>query len=333
MSNDLVGKAKSFWDTKEGTTGMVVGLGIFSALGYGAYKIMPFLANLMENTFYTIAFGAMAVGLFYALVIDGTLRNRIWIAYKLLMRAITYSIIKYDPVGILREIQKKAKERIELVARHRNTVNGQVKQIESTVNELEGDEKKLIKQLEMQRQKGADEMEIRSNLSKLGKVRAAVERMKKSRTQVQGFYTQLSRAYKALEIIDGDIDFEINITEKEYKAVNASHAAWKAVRAAFKGSDEIDSLRADTLAFMAEDYGNKLGAIDSFMDDSKKFIDGVDLQQLMYADDGLKILESLNAHDLNVVQSKSAPALSQSKPVYVPTATGAKTVDYSVLKK
>lgn len=333
MSNDLVTKTKSFWDTKEGTTGMLVGLGLFGALGYGAYKIMPFLANLMENTFYTIAFGALAVGLFYALVIDGTLRNRIWIMYKLLMRALTYSIIKYDPVGILKEIQKKAKERIELVAKHRNTVNGQVKQIESTVSDLEGESKKLVKQLELQRQKNADELEIRSNLSKLGKVNAAVERMKKSRDKVQGFYSQLNRAYKALEIIDSDIDFEINITEKEYKAVNAAHGAWKAVRAAFKGSDEIDNLRADTLAYMAEDYGNKLGAIESFMDDSKKFIDGVDLQQLMYADDGLKMLESLNAHDLNVVQSKSIQALTQSQPVYVPTASGAKTVDYSVLKK
>jgi hypothetical protein len=328
MSN--IQKVKSFWDTKEGTTGMIVGLAIFSALGYGAYKIMPFLANLMENTFYTIVFGALSVAMFYALVIDGTLRNRLWIGYKLLMRAVTYSIIKYDPVGILREIQKKAKERIELVAQNRNAVNGQVKQIDQTVQSLASDEKDLIKRLELQRKQGADELEIRSNLSKLGKVRAALERMNKALTQVNGFYTQLNRAHKALTIIDGDIDFEINIQEREYKAVNAAHTAWKAVRAAFKGSDEIDSLRADTLAYMAEDYGNKLGAIESFMDDSKAFIDGVDLQQMMYAEDGLKVLESLNAYDLNVVESK--PALAQSKPIYVPTAN-VKTVDYSVLKK
>lgn len=334
MANDLVGKAKSFWDTKEGTTGMVFGLGIFGALGYGAYKIMPYLANLMENTFYTILFGALSVAMFYALVIDNTLRTRMWLAYKLLMRAVTYSIIAYDPVGVLRELQKKAKERIEDIARNLNAVNGQVKQVEATVVSLQRDESDLIKRLEVQRKQGADEMEIRSNLSKLGKVRAAIVRMQKAQTQVQGFYNQLNRALKALQIIDSDLDFEIGINEREYKAVTAAHTAWKAVRAAFKGTDEIDSLRADTLAWMAEDYGNKLGAIESFMDDSKAFIDGVDLQQMMYAEDGLKALEGLNSYDLNVVQSK--PALLQSAPnVLQPMniASGAKSVDYSVLNK
>ena len=134
-------------------------------------------------------------------------------------------------------------------------------------------------------------------------------------------------------IIDGDIDFEISIQEREYKAVSAAHAAWKNVRAALKGTDEIDSLRNDTLAWMAEDYGNKLGAIESWMDDSKKFIDDVDLQQLMYAEDGLKVLEGLNSVNLDVVQSKSAaPALSQSTPnvLYPSVNVGAKTVEYSV---
>jgi hypothetical protein len=254
-------KVKSFWDTKEGTTGMVVGLAIFSALGYGAYKIMPFLANLMENTFYTILFGALSVAMFYALVIDGTLRNRLWISYKLLMRAFTYSIIKYDPIGILREIQKKAKDRIKLVDDNRVTVKGQVRQIENTVVSFDADEKKIISMIETQKKQNAPQPEILNNLTRLGKIREAKVRLTKSLTQTQGFYTQLTRAFNALETIDGNIDFEISIMDREYKAINASHAAWKAVKAAFKGSDEMDSLRNDTMSFLAEDYGNKLGAI------------------------------------------------------------------------
>jgi len=327
---------KSFWDTKEGTTGMVVGLGIFGALGYGAYKIMPFIANLMENTFYALAFGAMAIGLFYVLVLDNTLRSRAWLVYKMLMRALTYSIIKYDPVGVLRELQKKAKQRIEDIAENRNKVNGQVKQIDATVNSLNNDERSLITKCEALRKQNADPLELQSALSKLGKVRASRERMNKTQEKVQGFYTQLNKAYKALVIIDGDIDFEINLQEREYKAVSAAHAAWKSVRAALKGTDEIDSLRNDTLAWMAEDYGNKLGAIESWMDDSKKFVDETDLQQLMYAEGGLKVLESLNSVNLDVVQSKSAaPALPQSTPnvLYPSVNVGAKTVEYSVRNK
>lgn len=329
---------KSFWDTKEGTTGMVMGLALFGAMGYGAYHLMPYVANLMENTFYALLFGAMSIGMFYALVIDGTLRSRGWLAYKMLMRALTYSIIKYDPIGILREIQKKAKERIRLVDESRRTVNGQVAQIDGTIQSFNKDVQTLSKMIERQRKDNAPEAEIRNNLTKLGKVSEAVKRLTKSYTQTQGFYTQLTRAYNSLETIDGNIDFEIGIMEREYKAVNASHAAWKAVKAAFNGSDEIDSLRNDTLAFLAEDYGNKLGAIDSFMQDSKKFIDNVDLQNLMYADDGMKALDELNAFNMDVISTKTASAKPVSaipqnpSSVYLPQA-GVRTVDYATIKR
>lgn len=336
----VTSKAKSFWDTKEGTTGMIFGLGILGLIGYGAYLVMPFIANLLENTFYAILFGLLSVGLIYAFVIDGTIRNRLWIAYKLMMRAITYSIIKYDPIGILREIQKKAKERLKLVDDSRTTVKGQVRQIENAVNSFKSDVDKIKKQVEFQRKNNASNNEINNNLTRLGKLNEASLRLNKSLIQTQGFYTQLTRAYEALETIDGNIDFEISIMEREYKAVNASHTAWKAVKAAFKGNDEIDMLRNDTLAFLAEDYGNKLGQIETFMEDSKKFIDNVDLQNAMYAEDGMRALEELNARDLTVAPCSTVKQATPASTIgYQPAqpsvfvSAQTKTIDYSTLRK
>jgi hypothetical protein len=40
VSTNLVKKTKSFWDTKEGTTGMVLGAGILGLIGWGAYTVM-----------------------------------------------------------------------------------------------------------------------------------------------------------------------------------------------------------------------------------------------------------------------------------------------------
>jgi len=338
MANDLVPvKKKSFWDTKEGSTGMVFGLAILGGLGYLAYKIMPYLANLMENTFYLCLFGLATVGLLYVTVFDNTLRSRLWLMYKLTMRALTYSIIKYDPIGILREIQKKAKERIKLVDESRATVKGQVRTIQQTVEGFKNDEEKLKREITFMQKNGKPPADIQNSFTKLGKLNEAEIRLTKSYTQTQGFYEQLTRAYNALVTIDGNIDFEIDIQEREYKAVNASNAAWRAVKAAFSGNDELDALRNDTMTFLADDYGNKLGEIESFMEDSKKFIDGVDLSNSMYADDGMKMLENLNARDLNIVQSVgSTPAITNnpSQSFIIPAInTGVKTVDYSVLKK
>lgn len=326
-------KAKSFWDTKEGTTGMIFGLGILGGLGWAAYKLMPYIANLMENTFYAIGFGLLSIGLIYAFVIDGTLRNRMWMAYKLLMRALTYSIIKYDPIGILREIQKKAKERLKLVDDNRATVRGQVTTIKNTIDSFDRDEQQLKRMIETQQRKGAEQQEIAGNAMKLGRVHDAKLRLQKSYDQTNGFYNQLTRAYNALVTVDENIDFEIGIMEREYKAVTASHTAWKAVKAAFKGG-ELDDLRNDTLQFLAEDYSMKLGQIETFMDDSQKFINGVDLQNSMYTDEGMKLLEDLNSRDLNIVQKvQTTQSITATQTVSIPSFNpGARMVDYTVKK-
>lgn len=340
MSNALTtvsNKAKSFWDTKEGTTGMVVGMAALGAIGYGLYKIMPFIANLLENTFYATLFGLLTVGLVYVTVIDNTLRTRLWLGYKLIMRALTYSIISYDPIGVLREIQKKALERIKTVNDNRVKVNGQKSQIEQTILSFKNDIKTITNRVEARRARG-ELAEAQNDLSRLGRVGEAVTRLNTAFTRTEGFYKQLTRAQKALETIHENIDFEIGIVEREYKATTAANAAWRAVRDAFKGGSEFDELGQQTWAFLAEDYGNKLGEIDSFMEDSMKYIDNVDLTNEAHAQEGLRMLDSLNSRDLtNIVQPtikslSTAPSAPANFVNMAPSAS-AKTVDYASIRK
>lgn len=305
MANDIVkNKVKSFWDKPEGTTGMIVGAGFLGLLGYGAYKVMPYIADLMMNTAYAIGFGLLAFALLWVFVIDGTMRNRMWLMYKLMMRALTYMIISYDPIGVLRETQKKAKERIKTVQENRDTVKGQVSIIQQTLEGFQNDEKRLLAEIAYMQRNNKPQEDINNNAQLLGKTRQAETRMQKSLDMTSKFDAQLLKALKALKTIDSNIDFEINLREREYKAVNASNTAWKAVRNAFNGNDEIDQLRNDTFAWLAEDYGNKLGQIDSFMEDSQKFIDGADMNNALNQEEGFRILEDLNSRKLDgIVQS------------------------------
>jgi hypothetical protein len=182
VSTNLVKKTKSFWDTKEGTTGMVLGAGILGLIGWGAYTVMPYIANLMENTFYAIGFGLLAVGLIYAFVIDGTLRNRMWLMYKLMMRALTYSIIKYDPFGVLRETQAQAKERIKTVDECRVEVKKQVGIVTNTLEGFKRDRDQLQGEANWLRTHNGSQAEIDNRAMKLGKIADAITRMTKTYT-------------------------------------------------------------------------------------------------------------------------------------------------------
>ncbi|AVH84983.1 hypothetical protein RsoM2USA_54 [Ralstonia phage RsoM2USA] len=298
-------KSLSFWDRPEGTTGMVVGAGLVGLLGYGLYHILPFIVSILQNTLYTIVLGAAVLGL-VAILLDGTLVNRLWISYKLLMRAVTGLIVNIDPIAVLKEIQKKSREKIKIVDDNRKKVAGERRKVTEVLNSFTND-------LEAEKDKfnyynaHGDEPGKRSSATKVGKLNDAINRMKATSDKMTVFSTQLDRAYNALNTIADDIDFEISIQEREFKAVKASHAAWKAVKTVFKGDDQMNSLREETLHQMADSYGQMLGEIDVFMNDSQKFIDGVDLKDAMQADKTIAMLEDLNGRNLNnlVIPAKS----------------------------
>jgi hypothetical protein len=334
MANDIVKKTRSFWDTKEGGTGMFVGAGLLALLGWGAYKIMPYVASLMENTFYAIAFGLAAIALVYVTVIDGTLRNRLWLMYKLLMRALTYSIIKYDPFGVLRELQAQAKERIRKVQACREQVKSQLRIIGEAIKGFASDMTDVRGRIRYLEGQGAQQSKIDNETSKLGQLDGAVKELTASQTLITDWYAKLKHAQEALETIDSNIDFKINLEERKYKAVAATNTAWRLVRDAFKGQTEEDQLRTQTLDFIAEDYGTKLGEIDVFMEESEKFIDAVDMQNAINTEKGRSMLENLNRHELpSAIQSlTNNPSASITDVVGTPVKSGS-SIDYLNIRK
>ncbi|POR55075.1 hypothetical protein B0G62_102686 [Paraburkholderia eburnea] len=319
MANELTTsavrqRARSFWDTREGTTGMIVGAGLFGAIGWAAYKLMPYIANLLENTVYALLFGALAVGLFYVLVIDSTLRNRLWLIYQLLMRALTYSIIRYDPVGVLRETQKMAKARIQRVSDAIDKVKGKMRILRETTEGFRRDQQKLKEETLWMQQHGKSQLEINSHAMKIGRLEESIGRLSTAYQQINGVADKLDHAFETLTVMNSNIDFEIDLQEKEYAAANAAHEAWSALRSAFAGNTGMDQMRVATLTYMADDYNNKMGQIDSFVNDSEKYIAAADMQNDMYAEKGLKLLEKLNSQtfDLDISPRLQTPAVVPS---------------------
>ncbi len=275
---------------------------------------MPYIASLLENTVYALLFGALAVGLFYVLVIDGRLRNRLWLMYQLLMRALTYSIIRYDPVGVLRETQRMAKARIQRVSDAIDKVKGKMRILRETTEGFRRDQKKLKDEALWMQQHGKSQLEINSHAMKIGRLEESIGRLAAAWQQIKGVADKLDHAYETLSVMDSNIDFEIDIQEKEYAAANAAHEAWSALRSAFAGNTEMDQMRTATLAWMADDYNNKMGLIDSFVNDSEKYIATADMQNDIYAEKGLKLLEKLNSQtfDLDVAPKLPMPDASAS---------------------
>lgn len=314
MANDIVKKIteQSFWDKKEGTTGMIVGAAILGAIGYGAWKIMPHIVDLLQNTMSALILGAIAVILVYVLILDSTLRDRAWLLYKLLMEKITYSIIKYDPFGVLREMQARAQEKRNEVDEKRKQVNSQAVTIREELEAFNAEMQQVQSNVRWMQKNGKPAELIADEASKIGTLDESIKRMTRSYETITGFYKQMTRIYDELERFDKRVAWDIKMREREYKAINATASALEIMQAVIKGTDENSRMRDSVIAHLTNNYGEKLGRIESVMEDSSKFLEQADMRNAMYADRGLALLAELDKRDISI----SLPAPEVKKPVY-----------------
>lgn len=314
MANDIVKKVanQSFWDKPEGTAGMIVAASAGLAVLYGAYKAMPYIENLLENTFYAAAFGAGALGIAYVLI-DGSLRNRMGLLYQLLMEKLTYSIIKYDPFGVMREMQKRAAKKLAYADEQMLKVAEQASTVKTELEGMKKEQDEVASTVSWMQRNGKSQEVINDEASKLTILSQSIDRLSKSYDVTYGFYSHLKRVKEEFERYEKKIGWEINLREREYKAINAVVSATQIMRAFIKGSDADIQTRNRAMAYVNVDYAEKLGRIESAMEDSTKFLEKADMQNAIYADKGLQLLEDLKGRDISV------GLLQQVKPVAVPT--------------
>jgi hypothetical protein len=81
------------------------------------------------------------------------------------------------------------------------------------------------------------------------------------------------------------------VKEQEYKAIKASHSAMRSAQAILSGNSDKKYMYDMALEAMATDVGQKVGEMERFMDMSKSFMDSIDLQNGVFEEEGMQMLE------------------------------------------
>jgi hypothetical protein len=81
------------------------------------------------------------------------------------------------------------------------------------------------------------------------------------------------------------------VKEQEYKAIKASHSAMRSAMNILSGNSDKKYMYDMALEAMADDVGQKVGEMERFMDMSKNFMDGIDLQNGVFEEEGLAMLD------------------------------------------
>ncbi|MGK0388589.1 MAG: hypothetical protein ACI94Y_001319, partial [Maribacter sp.] len=104
-------------------------------------------------------------------------------------------------------------------------------------------------------------------------------------------YRVLTKMYENSEILLEDVKDQVMVKEQERKAIRASHSAMKSAMNIISGDGDKREMFDMALEAIAEDVSQKVGEMERFMDMSTNFMDSVDLQNGVFEEEGLKMLE------------------------------------------
>ncbi len=286
---DMQRKMKGFFERPEGTTGMIfIFLGFIAFLFAGNY-LWPLIIKVFEDTLYAAFLGGTIITLI-ALVMNPKVRALGSALFKSAMRALTGLFITIDPIGILKNYLDDMDERLSAIGENIGKLNGQKQKLDRTIAE----EQQLAEEaahLASAAKKQGNQVAIAANMRKAARSQDFIKKLLTIREKMDFLGRILMKMRNSVSFLRDDTADQIRVLEIEYKSVKAAHKAMKSAEVLVSGSEAKD-LFEQSAEFLAEDIANKLGELETFTALSEGFMMNVDLQNGVWDEKGLAMLES-----------------------------------------
>lgn len=308
-------KPKSFWERPEGTTGMmVVGAGVLSL-----YWIGPFLMGLFATAITLLGqaititiLGAVLFGIIMILT-NKKFQTLISYGFKSVMRRITGAFIEIDPIGIMKSYIEDLKGKRETMQVSIGKLRGQIQVCEKQVNVNDSEYERQMATFKVARDKQmASAATVASRqagrLEKLNK-----ESLKPLLLQMQVHLKALNKYYEVTGTVIDDLGNEVKAQEMQRKMITESYSAMSTAKKILMGGTDQRELFDQAMEYVVNDYGMKMGEIENFIENSKGFVEGLDLQNGVYEADALaKLQEWENKADSILLGNSKAQMLDQT---------------------
>lgn len=280
---------KSFWQRPEGVVGKVGLVAIIGGLGVLLYKLLPFLITLTQNLLH-FSFLLLALGALIYVVMDKKVRNLIFFMYKSFIRWLTGLFIEINPIGILKSYTDDLRENLKNMSKQMAVVKSQMQRLKQLMDE---NLKHIENNLKLaSKAKATDQQAIMVLKSrKAGRLKESNMRYDELYKKLELLYRVLLKMYENSEIMLEDIEDQVLVKDQERKAIRASHSAMKSAMNIIAGNSDKREMFDQALESIADDVSSKIGEMERFMEMSNSFIQSIDLQNGVFEEEGLQLLE------------------------------------------
>jgi hypothetical protein len=291
-----------FWKKPEGKVGILFLGGLAAGLSFLIGSFWPIIITLTQDVLSLSIFLVFMASLGY-LLLDSRIRSLINYFFKTSMKKITGLFIKVDPIGVLKNHVHDLKKKLEDMTRQLNKLRGQMHRL----NEIIITNKRNIEN-NLQLASKAKEEEQQSVM--ILKSRKA-GRLKESNVKLEDLYKKMEVLYRVLTkmhensfILMEDVKDQVMVKEQEQKAIHTSHSAMQSAMSIIKGNPDKRVLFDNAMDAVAEDVSEKVNEMERFMDMSSNFMDSLDLQNGIFEENGLEMLENWEKETTSLILGK-----------------------------
>lgn len=298
--NQIPEKIKSFWDKKEGKVGMVFAAGGVLAAALVMVKFGAALVAAAQNTL-MLGLYVGAIVAIAAIVMNPKFRALCSFMFQSAMRWITGFFITIDPIGILKEYVADLRASHAKMDEQIGKLRGVLAGLNKTINENNAtmmDSIALAKKAQEKAGKAEsidDQNRMKAQIMlksrRAGRLQESNRTFSELKTKIEMIYRVLSKMYMNCEVLIEDTEDSVKMKEIEWKTIRTAHSAMKSAMSVINGNSDKRAIFEQTLEYMANDLDTKVGEMERFMEVSQGFLDGVDLQNGVFEEKGLEMLE------------------------------------------
>lgn len=282
-------KPKSFWSRPEGKTGSLFLIAALAGAGYFIFKYSAAIIGFITGTI-GIVVSLLVLGAIIYMILDPKMRTLVSYMYKSVMRWFTGMFVTIDPVGILKNYIGDLEDNLKKMSKQIGSLKGQMRKLKNIVEENNGEiNKNMLIARKAQEQNNDKAMMLSSR--KAGRLKESNQKYTALHNKMSILYKVLSKMYSNSEILLEDTKDQVKVKEQERKAIRASHSAMRSAMSIIKGDTDKRAMFDQAMEVIADDVANKVGEMERFMEMSADFMDSVDLQNGVFEEQGLKMLE------------------------------------------
>lgn len=305
-------KPKSFWQKPEGKTGLLFMAGAAAGIGYGLFKLLPILLS-MALTSLQLAGVLLALGALIYIILDPKFRNLVFYAYKSVMRFITGLFVQIDPIGILETYIGELRDNLRKMDKQISILRAQMRKLKDIIDQNAKDIQSNLLLANQAKKTEKDAMMILKT-RKAGRLQESNLKLEDLYKKMEILYRVLTKMYDNSEVLMEDVIDQVSVKKQERAAIRASHSAMKSAWNILSGNSDKRYMFDQAMEAVADDVSMKIGEMEHFMDVSSNFMDSIDLQNGVFEEEGLKMLDKWEKEGVSLLLGTDKDLLVKDSP-------------------